>query len=173
MKSETIDYLEELKHEKMEELQNDISHDFVNDKKLQDIENYYVSDIINEFCDNNVDIYYYDIFEWAKNNFEYVEQSIMEFGDVARDGDNTPDLPRTIQCGQFLKNSNDIYEDIKTISEIMTIDYLLDNDIDCDVVDVGILLDNVDISEHMKFDDVIDYIKEYLKIGDENDDKND
>lgn len=50
---------------KIEELKKDL---YLGDYG-EEITNYssgYVCDILTEIADNNVDIYYYDLFEWAK-----------------------------------------------------------------------------------------------------------
>ena len=57
---------------KIEELKKDL---YLGDYG-EEIANYssgYICDILTEIADNNVDIYYYDLFEWAKNNFSIIE----------------------------------------------------------------------------------------------------
>ena len=40
----------------------------------------YIGDIITEVADNNIDIYNYNLWEWAKNNEYYIEQAVSNFG---------------------------------------------------------------------------------------------
>ena len=66
--------------------------------------------IINSYCDNNVDIYYYDLKEWIKedNNIDYFERAIMEcYVDV-----KNYDFYKHIQCAQFMQLEEAIYNQL-------------------------------------------------------------
>lgn len=70
-----------------------------------DYDNGYICDIITEIADNNIDIYYYDLFEWAKNNYGTIQEANEEFG--------TPtDIIKQIQQGQFLAFERELYENL-------------------------------------------------------------
>ena len=60
-------------------------------------------DAITELADSNVDIYNSDLLEWVKNNYNYVEEAIDEFG-TAKDGEGRADFIKQIQQGQYLAN---------------------------------------------------------------------
>lgn len=65
----------------------------------------YICDVISEIADSNIDIYYYDLFEWAKTNYEWVEEAIAQgLCDMSN-----PDIPRMLQAGQYEQNTNDLY----------------------------------------------------------------
>lgn len=57
-----------------------------------------ICDIIHDIADNNIDIYTYDLMEWVKNNWEYVEQYVKEFGIDS----NNFDFIGAVRGGQYL-----------------------------------------------------------------------
>lgn len=66
----------------------------------------YICDAISEIADSNVSIYNSDLWDWARDNEEYVEQAVNEFGIDSKDFD----LIRLFQQGQYLYNSEYMYE---------------------------------------------------------------
>ena len=50
----------------------------------------YICDAIAQISDYKIDIYYKDLFEWAKNNFSDIEEANKEYGDV------NPDITKQI-----------------------------------------------------------------------------
>lgn len=67
---------------------------------------HYICDVISEIADSNVDIYTYDLFEWAKTNYEWVEEAISQgLCDMSN-----PDIPKMLQAGQYEQNTSDLYE---------------------------------------------------------------
>lgn len=138
------DRREDLKHQI-----NDISADFVNSYNLTD--NIYLCDAISEFADSNVSIYYYDIFEFAKNNFDDVNDAIDEFG-FATDSNGRPDIIRTIQQGEYLANERMLYDDIEKIKELLVVNYLLDN-----LDDLKVIATTIQEMEDIVSDFVIDF----------------
>lgn len=57
-----------------------------------------IYDIIHDIADNNIDIYTYDLMEWVKNYWEYVEQYVKEFGINS----NNFDFIGAVKGGQYL-----------------------------------------------------------------------
>lgn len=101
---------------KIEELKKDL---YLGDYG-EEIANYssgYVCDIITEIADNNVDIYYYDLFEWAKNNFSIIEEANEELG-------INPNIIKQIQQGQFYSYQRDLYENLENIIKYYVFDYI-------------------------------------------------
>lgn len=84
---------------------------------LRDCNDGYICDIITEIADNNVDIYYYDLFEWAKNNFSYINEANEEMG-------APNDIIRQIQQGQFLYNERNIFENLEDSLKMFMYDYI-------------------------------------------------
>lgn len=80
-------------------------------------DNGYICDIITEIADNNVDIYYYDLFEWAKNNFSYINEANEELGTPA-------DITKQIQQGQYFCNEQDLYNNLEDSLKFFMYDYI-------------------------------------------------
>ena len=102
---------------KIEELKKDL---YLGDYG-EEITNYlsgYICDIITEIADNNVDIHYYDLFEWAKNNFSIIEEANEEMGII------NPDITKQIQQGQFYLYQRDLYENLENIIKYYVFDYI-------------------------------------------------
>lgn len=101
---------------KIEELKKDL---YLGDYG-EEITNYssgYVCDIITKIANNNVDIHYYDLFEWAKNNFSIIEEANEELG-------INPDIIKQIQQGQFYSYQRDLYENLENIIKYYVFDYI-------------------------------------------------
>lgn len=155
-------YLNEQK-EHLQKVMSDISLDFCNDHKASDSD--YLCDAISECADNYVDIYNADdLLEWCKDNYEYVEQAIDEFG-VAKDRNGRVDFLRTIAQGQFLKNEEELHQDIEEIIQLLTINYLLKNEIELDNEKIDEMLDDLTsyVDQNDRIDTIVDKINEYIK----------
>lgn len=107
---------------KIEELKKEL---FIGDlgEYFRDYDSGYICDIITEIADNHVDIYHYDLLEWAKNNYEYVEEAMDEFG-IATDSNGKADFMRCIMQGQFLAYEREIYENLENILKFFMYDYI-------------------------------------------------
>lgn len=155
-------YLED-KKEDLENKINNISLDFINDNDIKD--SGYICDAITEYADNRVDIYNSDLLEWAKHNYELVEDSIDEFG-VATDSNGKADFIRTIMQAQFLENENLLNQDFEEIIKILAINYLLENleDIKADFEKVEDVVENleIEIDNNNRLDDILDHLNEQL-----------
>lgn len=104
---------------KIEELKKDL---FIGDlgENFRDYDNGYICDIITEIADNNVPIYYSDIWEQAKENQEYIEEALTEFGTST----DSTDLMRIFQQGIYLKNEREIYENLEDSLKYFMYDYI-------------------------------------------------
>lgn len=101
---------------KIEELKKELYTGDLGDR----IRNYsggYICDIITEIADNNVDIYYSDLFEWAKHNFEIIEEANEEFG-------APNDIIKQIQQGEFLAFERELYENLEDNLKYFMYDYI-------------------------------------------------
>lgn len=70
----------------------------------------YISDIISEMADSNVDVYNYNLLQWCANdlnNIYYCDQAKDELG-----ADN---LISMLQGGQYLQITDDLYENLEDI----------------------------------------------------------
>lgn len=147
-----------MKKIKIEDLKKDL---FLGDfgEYFADYDSGYICDIITEIADNNVDIYYYDLFEWAKNNFSYINEANEELGTPA-------DITKQIQQGQYYANERNLYENLDEILQFFMYDYIEkylnikeiteeqnENLLDWDFTDNNEMLENL-----------IEHINEILKI---------
>lgn len=120
--------------------------------------NGYICDIIMEVCDNNIDIYTSDLWDWAKNNEYYIEQAINNFGIDS----NNFDLTRLFQQGQFY-----YYEEIcyKNLDDI--IEYLILSNLDVEEISDTIYDEILNISgkedNNAKIENYIDEIEELIE----------
>ena len=104
----------------------------------------YICDAITEIADNNTSIYYYDILEFIKNNAEYVNEAVDEFGWPG-------DIYKAGQYGEFKYIEEDIYENLKDSIKLLAADYIC--------LDLELQLT----------DDIIELIDEVAKTIDNND----
>lgn len=118
-----------------------------------------------------MDIYYNNLFEWCKYNYEYVEEAIEEYGDVVKDRDGRVDFIRTIQQGQFLYYERQLFEDADDIIKLLAINYLLENEdeveteMDNDRIDE--MLDDIDVDTNDRMSDIKDVVWSYIKKEEE------
>ena len=88
----------------LETLQDEIN---TSDEIIRLFEEYsgsnYICDAISERSDSMIDIYYYDLFEWAKHNFDEIEAANEELG-------CPNDIIKQIQQAQFLVFERELYE---------------------------------------------------------------
>lgn len=117
------EFLEE-KKEELESQMNSFSIEFVNDLDFKG--NGWISDDFVEYADQNVDIYYSDLFEWAKGNYSYIEDYVKEFGIDAQNFD----FIKLIQGGQYLEKYEELNQDEYEIKALLYINKMLDLDND-------------------------------------------
>lgn len=165
------------KNEIIEQLENeiesikgglsDISIDFYNDKKHYLDSSSYICDSISEYADNQCDVYTCDLLEWAKMNFEYIEQGVAEFGVDSKNFD----FLRLIQQGQYLKNREDLYNDSDEIIKILSYDYMIEqlNEIENEIeIDFDEFESNVEyLDTNNTFDDIVELIENTLNNDDD------
>lgn len=108
--------------ERIEEIVNEHGWDgdYVND--IRDYNRGYICDIITEIADNNVDIYTYDLFEWAKCNYDLIEEANKEFG-------TNEDILVQIRQGQYLAYERELYDNIEDLIELGILDNLEEEEI--------------------------------------------
>lgn len=110
--------MEKMKVEELRELMNVLSD--CGDELVENYSHGYICDIISEIADSNVDIYYDDLFEWCKHNFDYVNDAIKEFG-------SSGDIIRDIRQGQYLQYTNELYEELDNIIYNYAINYIIEH----------------------------------------------
>lgn len=130
----------------------------------------YICDSLTECADGSVDIYNYDLFEWCKHNWEFVEEAIEEYGDVARD-DRRPNFIRTIQQGQFYCYEKELYDNlddiIKKVACNCLIDLLENTQTQKTEEDFNEFIESLNIDHNDRWDDVLDACKEFLEVNED------
>lgn len=114
-----MEKLERIK-ERKEELKNNLCDTYCD--CICDYSDGYICDIITEIADNHIDIYYYNLFEWCKDNFDYVNDWIAECG-------SSGDIIKDIQGGQYKQYSDELYENLEDMLLLFAYDYLFKNEI--------------------------------------------
>jgi len=85
----------------------DIIDDNFNDKGLDSLISFLKDSIndngaVDDMIDGYIDIYYYDLRLWAVENYNYIEDALVEFG-------TSKDYHQDIQMGQYLFYREEIY----------------------------------------------------------------
>lgn len=106
--------------ELMENIKNDLGE--FGDRFTEYEGRQYICDVITEIADNNVDIYYYNLFEWVKNNWEWVDDACSEFG--MPDCHDSNIIIKLIQQGQFMYNERDLYDNLDSTMLNYCLDYI-------------------------------------------------
>lgn len=126
----------------------------------------YIGDGITEIADGNIDYYYSDLFEWCKDNFEYVNEALEEFG-------TTNNIIKDIQQGQYLYYSQEIYSELEDIIYNYAINYILENDLEISAEQFEEIEDNLyKIDNNSRFDDIDDLINEIIDNSEEEEEEN-
>lgn len=110
---------------KIEDLKREVEKNFESyEEYITEYYNYQndVDDIIHDIADNNVDIYNYDLLEWAKDNYSYIEDYVKEFG---IDSQNF-DFIGIIRGGQYLYIEQTLYNNKESMLEYLAY-YILDD----------------------------------------------
>lgn len=94
---------------------NDISVDFCSDRDASESD--YICDAITEYADSRIDIYSADLWKWAAENYEYIDEARAEFG-------ASKEILDDLRAGQFLQNERALYEDIDGIKEDLARQYI-------------------------------------------------
>lgn len=121
----------------------------------------YICDAISEQADSNIDIYYSDLFEWAKNHFDEINEAMQEFGAMS-------DIIKQIQQAQFLYNERQLYDELE---EIILYAVLLEAKEYAEEVTKEQFSELLEIAEHLdhndRFDDIKDAVKEVFNKEEE------
>lgn len=67
---------------------------------------HYICDVISQIADNNINIDNSDLFEWAKFNYEWVEEAISQ----GLCDTSNPNILRMLQAGQYAQNTCYLYD---------------------------------------------------------------
>ena len=141
--------------ERKEELKEELKGTYCDN--ICDYDNGYISDIINEIADNNIDIYTNDLFEWAKYNYNYIEDANNELG--------TPnDIIAQIQQGQFLQIENELYDNQESMTLLFIYNYIY-NELGIEEIEEEKQeeIENENFNNYDKLEDIIDFVNDTLE----------
>lgn len=129
---------------------------------LVDYNRGYISDCISELADNNVSIYNYNLLEWVRNNSEYVERAVSEFGIDSRNFD----FFALLRQGQYMQIEDELYSNLDDILTNWIINYIeYDLDIkeltDEQAEQVENLFNKYDSNDELEY--IIEQIKEIFE----------
>ena len=89
------------------------------DELISYLDGGYIQDAISEFADSNTSIYYSDIEEYAKNNYDRINDTISEFG---WDGCGE-DLNKASQLAEYCEIQEKCYEDTQVFKKFLEDNY--------------------------------------------------
>lgn len=131
---------------------------------LADYGNGYICDIIAEFADGQVDIYTSDLFEWAKTNFDYVEQAVNEgFVDTSHF-----DILQALKSGQYIQIEEELYENLDDCIKYYIYDYLDKSGVEELTDEQAEKIDELNFDNNDRVDDIDEAVNEIIKGGNEN-----
>ena len=81
-----------------------------------------INDIIHDIADNNVDIYTYDLLEWAKYHYDYINDYVKEFGIDSQ----SFDFMDAVRGGQYLYIEEALYNNKVSMLKYLAY-YILDD----------------------------------------------
>lgn len=96
--------------------------EFLNAKKED-----YIQDTIYSCCEDSADIYYEDIFNWAKENTSVINEYIAEMGGFNGKGF---DICTLIQQSQIIDNEQYYFDNLDGLSLVYALNYIKENNID-------------------------------------------
>ena len=123
----------------------------------------YIGDIIAEIADNNVDIYHSDLWDWAKNNYEWCEEAIAQ-GLYEVTSSREFDIHKLFQAGQYEQNTQNLYESLDN-----SIKYFIYHNLELEEIDGDLqefiegLCDDVD--NNQKLEDILQEVIDYIETG--------
>lgn len=139
-------------------LKQNISYSY--GEQILDYNDGYICDIFSSIASNNIDIYCSDLFDWAKDNTWYIDESVREYG-------NCGDIIKQIQMAQGYAYEQELYENQEDILKFYAYNYLKDNDINLNenqIDDLDLFIEHLDNNNYLS--DIDDYCKELSKEED-------
>ena len=139
--------------DKIKELETNLSFTYGN--QIVNYSDGYIGDVFSEIADSNIDIYVVDLFEWGKNNFEYINEATEEFG-------NPADIIKQIQQGQFLSFEKELYDNQNDVLLYYGYNYLKNNNIKLSENQLEDFEDYIDgLDNNDKLDDINSYCNSF------------
>ena len=164
LKNELIKMLEDTKSDLA-----DISRDFYGDFKDY-LDGGYICDNFTDYADSACDIYTGDLLEWAKYNFEEIEEALDELG-TPTDSHGRADFLKIIQQGQFVYNDRQLHADAENIIFCFGVNYIIENldekddNFNKSEDDLEEFFDNLrNIDTNDKLEDILNTCEDFLTV---------
>lgn len=148
-------------NKKMVELKNKISEEAL-DMFMEAVDysqSGYICDIITEVSDSQINIYNYDLLEWAKDNYTYIEDALDELG-TPTDEKGRADFLAMIRQGQYIYYSQEFYNYLDEFILYYAYKQLIDNKIALTTEELEELENNLSyLDNNNTLDDIISEIE--------------
>lgn len=151
---------------KIEELKREVEKNFESyEEYITEYYNYQnnIDDIIRDIADNNVDIYNYDLLEWAKDNYSYIEDYVKEVGIDSQ----SFDFIDIIRGGQYLYIEQTLYNNKELMLEYLAYYILNDKGIIEIEEEKATEISMIDFDRIETVDDLEEEINEILEESEE------
>lgn len=127
--------------------------EFLNAEKEDDIQ-----DTIYACCKDSADIYYDNIFNWAKNNTGVINEYIDEIGGF--NGKGFDDICNLIQQSQIRENEQHYFDNLDGLILIYALNYVKENNIDINEYDLDESLNMIanNANNFSKFEEITNLI---------------
>ena len=127
--------------------------EFLNAEKEDDIQ-----DTIYACCKDSVDIYYDNIFKWAKENTSVINKYIDEIGGF--NGKGFDDICNLIQQSQIRENEQHYFDNLDGLILIYALNYVKENNIDINEYDLDESLNMIanNANNFSKFEEITNLI---------------
>jgi hypothetical protein len=155
---------------------NDISNDFIAENYGY-LDSSYICDAISDYADGQIDTYNSDLWKWAAENSDDVEEAIQEYG---VDTQNGVDLIKIFQQAQYYRFNNDLNSDLDEIIKDLAAKYAQDYLFNLapgeaaqvqakTAEEVGEFIDSLpdEIDNNNPLEDIAEAVKSFLTVDEE------
>lgn len=158
------------KIDKLKEWMPNSCIDFAEDycKSVESANGGHIGDDINEYADNQVDIYNGELLQWLCKdwrNLDAVEEATAELGAPTQNG--RLDLMQAIRQGQYLQYERELNENAEDIKKLMALYFLCDLDIEkMDAYDDDLEMALGDLEKCDTYSEINDALFNWLPLAD-------
>lgn len=133
----------------------------MNDESVDMVLNYYdtgnyISDCIHEQAENEISIYTWDLIDWARNNYDYIDEAIRAFGKP----DNFLDY---IRQAQYLEADERMHSDALEIIQLSALLFIRDREEGLDESDVDSIMNGLR-DDFDEFDEIKDFVNDEIDL---------
>lgn len=146
---------------------NPISHDFVNDNSLEQIN--YLSDAFSECADNETSLYYSDQRDYFNDHPQECENALLELydkdslADIIKNEGLDSLICKAGACGEYEANLSDLYENEDEIKEALTLKYLEEHKDDFKGLKESDLEELLNQTHHNEPDEIMELLADIVR----------